>query len=65
LTTIGNDEGYFHAQYRRSNPNKGSLHTIIDGIKGKGQYVGTYMAIGVNNNGWWGEGEIKVLHGWR
>jgi hypothetical protein len=26
---------------------------------GKGQYVGTYLAWGVHNNGWWGEGEIK------
>jgi hypothetical protein len=25
----------------------------------KGQYVGTYLYWGVNNNGWWGEGEIK------
>lgn len=59
LTDIPEDEGYFHAQYRRSNPNSTSLHTILDGVKGKGQYVGTYMALGVNNNGWWGEGEIK------
>ena len=28
-------------------------------MKGKGQYVGTYLAWGVNNTGWWGEGEIK------
>ena len=28
-------------------------------MQGKGHYVGTYMAWGVNNNGWWGEGEIK------
>src|SRR6187399_919747 len=42
LTEIGSDEAYFHAQYRRSNPNKGSLHTIIDGVKGEGHYVGTY-----------------------
>lgn len=61
LTTIGSDEAYFHAQYRRSNPNKGSLHTILDNVKGKGHYVGTYMAVGVNNNGWWGEGEIKFF----
>lgn len=61
LTSIGEDEGYFHAQYRRSNPNKGSLHTILDGVKGKGQYVGTYMALGAYNNGWWGEGEIKFF----
>jgi hypothetical protein len=35
------------------------VYTIVDGIKGKGQYVGTYLAWGVHNNGWWGEGEIK------
>lgn len=59
LTQIGNDEAYFHAQFRRSNPTKGSIHTLVDGIKGKGQYVGTFVAWNVNNNGWWGEGEIK------
>ncbi len=31
----------------------------MDGIKGKGQYVGVYLGVDVNNNGWWGEGEIK------
>lgn len=61
LTEVGDDEAYFHAQYRRSKPTKGSEHVIIDGIKGKGQYVGTYMGIGVTNNGWWGEGEIKFF----
>ncbi|NID13269.1 DUF2961 domain-containing protein [Fibrella aestuarina] len=61
LTTVGDDEAYFHAQFRRSNPTKGALHTILDGVQGKGHYVGTYMAIGVNNNGWWGEGEIKFF----
>lgn len=59
LTEVGNDEAYFHAQYRRSSPAENSVHTILDGVKGKGQYVGTYMAIGVRNNGWWGEGEVK------
>ena len=61
LTPVGEDEAYFHAQFRRSNPTKGALHTILDGVQGKGQYVGTYMAMGVNNNGWWGEGEIKFF----
>ena len=59
LTEIDEDAGYFHAQFRRSNPTKGSVHTLLDGVKGKGQYVGTYMAWRVHNNGWWGEGEIK------
>jgi len=51
---------YFHAQFRRSNPLPyGTVHTILDGVRGAGRYVGTYLAWGVNNSGWWGEGEIK------
>lgn len=61
LTSVPEDAGYFHAQFRRSNPVQGAVHTLVDGIKGKGQYVGTYLAWGVNNNGWWGEGEIKFF----
>lgn len=61
LTEIGNDEAYFHAQYRRSTPTKNSMHTILDSVKGKGHYVGTYMAFSPNNNGWWGEGEVKFF----
>lgn len=59
LTNVPDDAAYFHAQYRRSNPTTNSLFTIVDGIKGKGQFVGVYLAWGVNNNGWWGEGEIR------
>ncbi len=60
LTDVPADAAYFHAQFRRVNPlpYKG-VYTILDGVKGWGHYVGTYMAWGVNNNGWWGEGEIK------
>jgi len=61
LTEVPSDAGYFHAQFRRNNPTKGGSYTLVDGIKGKGQYVGTYLAWGVNNNGWWGEGEIKFF----
>ncbi len=60
LTDIPDDAGYFHAQWRRSNPLPyKTVHTLLDNINGKGQYVGTYLAWGVNNTGWWGEGEIK------
>ncbi len=60
LTDVPEDAAYFHAQFRKPRPDKDKdAYTIIDGIKGKGQYVGTYMAWQVNNNGWWGEGEIK------
>ena len=60
LTEVPSDAAYFHAQFRRQNPVPyKSVYTLVDNIKGQGQYVGTYMAIGVHNNGWWGEGEIK------
>lgn len=61
LTGVPVNAAYFHAQFRRSNPTEGALHTLVDGIEGKGQYVGTYMAWQVNNRGWWGEGEIKFF----
>ncbi|WP_101690440.1 glycoside hydrolase family 172 protein [Dysgonomonas massiliensis] len=61
LTDVPTDAAYFHAQWRRTNPNSTSDYTIVDGIKGKGHFVGLYLAQGVNNNGWWGEGEIKFF----
>ncbi len=61
LTDVPADAAYFHAQYRRTNPNTTSDYTIVDNIKGKGHFVGVYLALGVNNNGWWGEGEIKFF----
>ncbi len=60
LASVTTDAAYFHAQFRRTNPVPyKQVYTILDGVKGKGHYVGTYMAWGVHNNGWWGEGEIK------
>ena len=60
LTDVPEDVAYFHAQFRRVNPLPyKDVVTIVDGIKGQGHYVGTYLAWQVNNNGWWGEGEIK------
>jgi hypothetical protein len=60
LTEVPEDAAYLHAQWRRSNPVKyKQVHTLLDGIKGHGQYVGTYLAWQVNNTGWWGEGEVK------
>jgi hypothetical protein len=60
LTEVPDDDAYFHAQFRRVNPLPyGEVYTIVDGVRGRGQYVGTYLAWGVNNTGWWGEGEVK------
>jgi hypothetical protein len=34
-------------------------YTILDGVKGKGHYIGTYMALTTLERYWWGEGEMK------
>lgn len=62
LTDVPADAGTFHAQFRRV-PQVGEKPevTILDGVKGWGQYVGTYLAWEVRSPGWWGEGEIKFF----
>jgi len=60
LGPVPDDAAYLHAQFRRVNPLKSKdVVTILDGVQGKGQYVGTYLAWEVHSPGWWGEGEIK------
>ncbi len=60
LQPVPEETAYFHAQFRRSNPLPyKTVHTLLDGVEGWGHYIGTYIAWGVNNTGWWGEGEIK------
>ena len=60
LTRVPRDAAYFHAQFRRESPlRQKGLYTILEGVQGQGQYVGTYLAWEVHSPGWWGEGEIK------
>jgi hypothetical protein len=62
LTDVPEDAAYFHAQFRRTNPLPYKQdYTILEGVRGKGHYVGTYMVWGSNSPGWWGEGEIKFF----
>ena len=62
LHDIPAEAAYFHAQYRRSlTSEKNPEHIIVDGIKGKGVYVGTYLAWHPFSTGWWGEGEVKFF----
>ena len=66
--TLGDEHpentGFFHAQFRRMNPQP--IHTdyvILDGIRGRGRYLGTVLGIREGSDklsGWWGEGEIKM-----
>jgi len=61
----GADVGYFHAQFRREHPALGTDYTILDGVTGRGVYLGT--VIGVRDlftptkRLWYGEGEVKFF----
>ena len=60
LTEVPEDAAYFHAQYRQARPVEGGVYTLLDGVQGRGHYVGTALGVGINGHGgWWGEGEIK------
>ena len=60
MTEVEADRATFHAQFRRQNPLPyKDVYTILDDVEGVGHFVGVYMAWGMNNNNWWGEGEIK------
>lgn len=60
---VGEDhdqDGYFHAQWRRSDPLPDRTpHVLVEGVEGRGHYVGTYLAWEAHSSGWWGEGEVK------
>jgi hypothetical protein len=63
LYTLGDvprEAGYLHSQWRRSvTQRERPEHTIVDGIRGTGAYVGTSLAWCALSRGWWGEGEVK------
>ena len=60
LDELPEDTGYFHASWRRARlTEKGKDYVILDGVKGRGQYVGTYMALTTLERYWYGEGEVK------
>jgi hypothetical protein len=60
LQAVANNAAYFHAQFRQvPRLTVGQAFTIVDGIKGQGHYVGTYLTHAALSPGWWGEGEVK------
>ncbi len=62
LEDVPPEAAHFHAQFRRVNPLPyQETYPLLDGVRGAGHYVGTYIAWGANSNGWWGEGEIKFF----
>jgi len=62
LTDVPKEAAYLHAQFRRESPLKTKgTYTLLDGVRGRGHYVGTYLAWEARSKGWWGEGEIKFF----
>ena len=58
-TPVPREAGYFHAQYRRASTAERNPYVILDGVRGKGRYVGTFLAWTQMRKGWFGEGEVK------
>ena len=58
-TEVAAAAGSFHAQYRRASTADRNPYVILDGVKGRGRYVGTFLAWTQMEKGWFGEGEIK------
>ena len=51
---------YFHAYWKRERQTElAKDYVILDKIKGKGYYVGTFLALTALERYWWGEGEFK------
>jgi hypothetical protein len=49
-----------HCAWRRSNPTKTSLHTLLD-ASGHGHYIGGFYQVRSTYAGWWGEGDL-IFH---
>jgi hypothetical protein len=50
---------YFHTQYRQAYPvPKGEDYLVLQ-TEGSGHYVGCFLSVMANSNGWWGEGNDK------
>lgn len=57
---LSEDTAYFHAQWRRQRITElRKDYVILNGVRGKGHYVGTYLALTTLERYWWGEGEVK------
>lgn len=61
MTQVPENAGTFHAQYRRADTADQNPYVILDGVSGRGRYVGTFLAYTQMRKGWFGEGEIKFF----
>ena len=57
MTSFRRIWAYFHAQWRQERLTELKKdYTILDGVKEKGHYVGTYLALTTLERYWWGRG---------
>lgn len=61
LGPVPSNAAYFHAQYRQGSWATQNPYVILDGVKGKGQYVGTVMEVSQTDDSWYGEGEVQMF----
>jgi hypothetical protein len=62
LKDVPKNAGYFHAQWRRANTKDQNPYVIVDNVKGKGKYVGSFLSwTQLTNQIWFGEGEVKFF----
>ena len=62
LKPVPANTAYFHAQWRRARTGSVNPYVILDGVKGKGRYVGTFLSwTQMTSKGWFGEGEVKFF----
>jgi len=62
LKPVPANTGYFHAQWRRARTGSTNPYIIVDGVKGQGRYVGTFLSwTQMTSKGWFGEGEVKFF----
>jgi Protein of unknown function (DUF2961) len=58
-TAVPAGVGTLHAQFRRARTDAVNPYVILDGVRGRGRYVGTFLAWTQRQKGWFGEGEVK------
>jgi len=54
------EKSRLHCLWRRSNPVKDGVHTILE-VTGQGHYVGNFLQVHTRWHGWWGEGDT-IFH---
>ena len=58
--SIPENAARFHAQWRREKITQLKRdYVLLDNIRGRGHYIGTYLGISALERYWWGEGEMK------